>query len=124
MSHLSSAVSDALQDVDSIPRHGKEPVFSAPWEAEVFALCLSLYEQNLFTWKEWAGALATTINEAQQAGDPDLGDTYYRHWLKTLEHMVLKKQLGSAEQLGQLYRAWAEAASATKHGDPIELPHQ
>ena len=113
---------NALQSVDSIPREGNEPVFRAPWEAEVFALCLSLYEQDLFTWKEWANALSTTIDDAQQAGDPDLGDTYYLHWLKTLERMVVDKQLGNAEQLGQLYQSWATAASATRHGDPIELP--
>lgn len=122
MSHQSNATQNALQALDSIPRHDNEPVFNAPWEAEVFALCLSLYEQGLFTWKEWAEALSSSIAQAQKAGDPDLGDTYYLHWLKTLERIVVDKQLGDAEQLGQLYSSWASAASATKHGDPIELP--
>ena len=111
----------ALQQVDSIPRQDSEPVFNAPWEAEVFALCLSLYEQGLFTWPEWAQALSSTITQAQASGDPDLGDTYYLHWLKTLESVVVDKQVGSPEQLAQLYRSWASAASTTRHGDPIVL---
>ena len=111
----------ALHEVDSIPRQDSEPVFNAPWEAEVFALCLSLYEQELFTWPEWAQSLSSTIKQAQALGDPDLGDTYYLHWLKTLERVVVEKQVGSSEQLEQLYRSWASAASTTRHGDPIVL---
>lgn len=122
MSHHSNDMLHALQEIDSIPRQDNEPVFNAPWEAEVFALCLSLYEQGQFTWKEWAEALSSTIVQAQKAGDPDLGDTYYLHWLKTLERIVVEKKLGNAQQLGQLYNSWATAASTTKHGDPIELP--
>lgn len=124
MSHQINNMQHALKQIDSIPRQDNEPVFNAPWEAEVFALCLSLYEKGLFTWKEWANALSSTIAQAQNAGDPDLGDTYYLHWLKTLEQIVVEKQLGNAEQLAQLYDSWAMAASTTKHGDPIELPER
>jgi nitrile hydratase accessory protein len=60
-------------------------VFSAPWQAQAFALALALHERGVFTWPEWAQALAGAIRRAQAAGDPDLGDTYYRHWLDALE---------------------------------------
>jgi hypothetical protein len=30
------------------------PVFSAPWEAQAFAMVLALHERGLFTWPEWA----------------------------------------------------------------------
>jgi nitrile hydratase accessory protein len=40
---------------------------------------LSLYDKGLFSWPEWAAALATEIGRAQAAGDPDTGDSYYRH---------------------------------------------
>ena len=112
----------ALQQVSSIPRTDNEPVFNAPWEAEVFALCLSLHQQGLFTWNEWANELATTITSAQQTGDPDLGDTYYQHWLATLEHIVIAKKVGSADNLNDLCQAWDAAARSTPHGAPITLP--
>ena len=37
---------------------GKEPVFREPWEAHAFALAVSLHQRGLFTWPEWAEALA------------------------------------------------------------------
>lgn len=115
-------VKAALQKVGSIPRSDNEPVFNAPWEAEVFALCLSLHQQRLFTWDEWATELSTTISMAQQAGDPDLGNTYYQHWLSTLEKLVVNKNVGSPQKLAELYQAWDTAAKRTPHGDPITLP--
>jgi len=127
VSHLSSgqlelATQDALRSLDSIPRRENEPVFNEPWEAEVFALSLSLHEQGLFTWKEWADTLATTISRAQAKGDPDLGDTYYQHWLSTLEQIVINKKVGNSGQLQALYAQWHKAAQNTPHGHPIELP--
>lgn len=113
---------EALKTLESIPRRDNEPVFSEPWEAEVFALALSLHEQGLFTWNEWADALSAAISKAQATGDPDLGDTYYLHWLAALEQLVVDKQLGDATQLSALFTAWDTAARHTEHGQPIELP--
>ena len=49
------------------------PVFAEPWQAHAFALVLSLHERGLFTWPEWAAALAREIAAAQAAGDADRG---------------------------------------------------
>ncbi len=37
--------------------------------------------------------ISAEIAAAQAAGDPDLGDTYYRHWLAALEKIVVQKGL-------------------------------
>lgn len=100
--------------------HGS-PVFREPWEAQVFAMVVRLHEAGHFTWPEWAAALAAQIREAQAAGDPDLGDTYYRHWLAACERLVAAKGLVSADELAARKAAWDEAARATPHGQPIEL---
>ena len=39
----------ATQSVASIPRNDDGPVFREPWQAEAFALALSLNERGLFT---------------------------------------------------------------------------
>ena len=75
----------------SIQRDEDGPVFRAQWEAEAFALAVSLNERGLFTWKEWAATVGDEIKKAQAAGDPDTGDTYYHHWLATLERIVAAK---------------------------------
>ena len=111
----------ATQSVQSIPRNYDGPVFREPWEAEAFALALSLNERGLFTWKEWAATLGEEIKEAQTAGDPDTGETYYLHWLATLERIVAAKGLTDTETLARTRDAWQRACARTPHGTPIEL---
>jgi nitrile hydratase accessory protein len=111
----------ATQSVRSIPRNAEGPVFREPWEAQAFALALSLNERGLFTWSEWAATLGDEIKKAQAAGDPDLGDTYYRHWLATLERMVAEKGITDAHTLALTRDAWERACERTPHGTPIEL---
>jgi nitrile hydratase accessory protein len=112
--------SDHNDDV-SIPRNVEGAVFREPWEAQAFALAVSLHERGLFTWKEWAATLGEEIKKAQAAGDPDTGETYYRHWLATLERIVAEKGLADARTLVRTRDAWQRACARTPHGVPIEL---
>jgi nitrile hydratase accessory protein len=98
-----------------------EPTFAQPWQAQAFAITLTLHQRGLFSWSEWADALAAQIARAQAAGDPDRGDTYYLHWLAALEHLVAVKGASSAEELERYRVAWDRAADRTPHGQPIEL---
>ena len=116
-----AAARRATQEVPSIPRDADGPVFREPWEAQAFAMTLALHERGLFTWGEWAAALAAEIKRAQGAGDPDTGETYYRHWLATLERIVAAKGLADAATLARTREAWQRACERTPHGTPIEL---
>ena len=81
-------------------------MFREPWEARAFAVALALHERGVFTWTEWASALADQIKRAQAAGDADSGDTYYQHWLATLETLVADKGVAPAAMLRQYRDAW------------------
>jgi nitrile hydratase accessory protein len=111
-------------DLPGLPVDASGPVFREPWEAQAFALALALHERGLFTWTEWAGALADEIRRAQQAGDPDTGDTYYHHWLAALERLVAEKRITDDATLARYRHAWELAAERTPHGTPIELDAQ
>ena len=87
-----------------LPRDEQGPVFREPWEAQAFAMALALQQRGVFTWSEWAAALGEEIKRAQRAGDPDTGETYYRHWLATLERLVAEKGVASEETAGALPR--------------------
>ena len=115
---MSAADLDALP---RLPRDADGPVFNAPWEAHAFAMTLSLHERGVFTWPEWAATLSREIQAAQAAGDADLGDTYYRHWLNALEALVAAKQISSKDELRRYQLAWDHAADRTPHGRPIVL---
>ena len=97
------------------------PVFAEPWQAQAFAMVLSLHQRGLFTWPEWAQALAAQIASAQADGDADLGNTYYRHWLAALEATVASKGAATRDELTRMQRAWDHAADRTPHGRPIHL---
>jgi nitrile hydratase accessory protein len=117
----SQAAREAVGAVPGIPTDEDGPVFRAPWEAHAFAMALRLYERGVFTWSEWAAALAEEIARAQAAGDPDTGETYYLHWLATLEKLVAAKGVTSSETLHRYRDAWDHACDRTPHGKPIEL---
>jgi len=111
----------AAEEVPGIPLGPEGPVFNEPWEAQAFAMTLALHDKGLFAWTEWADALGAEIKRAQAAGDPDRGDTYYRHWLRALERIVADKQLTDEATLVRYRDAWARAAKRTPHGQPIVL---
>ena len=112
---------EATDALPGIPRDEDGPVFREPWEAQAFALALALHARGLFTWSEWTATLADQIKRAQAAGDPDTGETYYRHWLATLERLVAAKGVASSETLHRYRDAWDRACDRTPHGTPIEL---
>lgn len=103
------------------PRDRDRPTFADPWEAQVFALAVALQERAIFTGAEWAQMLGTKILAAQARGDPDLGDTYYHHWLAALEEVAASRCGASCEELRRYQRAWARAAARCLHGQPVEL---
>ena len=116
-----AAARRATAEVTSIPRDDDGPVFREPWEAVAFAMALALHERGLFTWSEWAATIAEEIKRAQAAGDPDTGETYYRHWLNALERVVAEKGVTDGKTLARYRDAWDHAADRTPHGKPIEL---
>ena len=113
-----------LGALPALPRDGAEPVFKAPWEAQAFAMTLSLHARGVFTWREWADTLARELAAAAARGAPDDGSQYYEHWLAALEKLVAGKELVSERDLERRVDEWDAAAQATPHGRPIELPRR
>jgi nitrile hydratase accessory protein len=106
------------------PAGPADPVFREPWEAQAFAMTLLLEARCAFSWAEWAEALGEEIRQARRAGDPDSGDTYYRHWLAALERMVTAKAIASPAALLEARHAWGRAAARTPPGMPITVSAQ
>jgi nitrile hydratase accessory protein len=92
----------------------ESPVFNEPWEAQAFAMAVSLNEKGVFTWTEWAAALAREISA-------DADRSYYECWLTALEKLVEAKKVMTEEERLARIDEWDRAARATPHGKPIEL---
>lgn len=114
----------AITAVAGIPQDRDGPVFRAPWEAQAFAMAVTLHDRGVFTWQEWAAALTSEIRRVQASGDADTGETYYRHWLATLEALVTEKSVTTPDALRLYRQAWGQAADRTPHGQPILLAPQ
>lgn len=99
-----------LGTVPALPRDDKGPVFKAPWEAQAFAITLSLHTRGVFTWREWADALAAELAAAAARGEPDDGTHYYEHWLAALEKLVAGKKLILRDELEHRVDEWDAAA--------------
>jgi nitrile hydratase accessory protein len=53
------------------------PPFEAPWQAQVFAIVVSLNARGLFGWDEWTRALGAEI----AAGPAEAGaEVYFALW--------------------------------------------
>jgi nitrile hydratase accessory protein len=111
-----------LSALPRLPADNGGPVFAEPWQAQAFALAVTLSEQGHFTWKEWAAALAHELQAGASRGEPDDGSRYYEYWLAALERIVTTKGLAERTALITRKEAWAEAYRTTPHGRPVELP--
>jgi nitrile hydratase accessory protein len=119
--HSDDAARRTAELSPGMPRDDDGPVFREPWEAQAFAMTLALQQRGLFTPTEWSAALGEEIKRAQAAGDPDTGETYYRHWMAALEKLIAEKAVTNRETLHRYREAWDHAADRTPHGQPIEL---
>jgi len=94
------------------------PPFDEPWQAQIFAMAVTLSERGLFTWDQWTRALGAEI----AAGPAEAGnEAYFQAWLRALEGLLIAEGVASGAGLHELREAWRAAAEATPHGKPIVL---
>ena len=103
-------------------RDNNEPVFHEPWQAQAFALAVSLIESGKISWNEWAETLGDEIFRAPDHGIADDGTAYYELWLRALERLVTQAGLVDSTRLSGLKNAWWQAYHDTPHGQPVQLP--
>lgn len=96
------------------------PVFAEPWQADAFAMVVALTDARVFTAAEWSDALGAAIQAAGKAGDPDLGDTYYHHWVAALESLCVTRAEIATAAIDECQHDWRRAYENTPHGQPVE----
>lgn len=99
-----------------------EPVFEAPWHAQVFALTVHLNEAGLFEWRDWAARFGAGL--AQRGLDRELngGEDYFAVWLEVLETFLRDLGLAAPDEVSRLRADWEAAYLSTPHGAPVRLP--
>jgi len=98
-----------------------EPIFSAPWHAQLFALTVKLSEDGHFGWPEWTETFGKYLKVNGLERDLDGGDDYFLTWLEALESMLAAKKLAEDTEISPVMQAWRAAYLATPHGQPVKL---
>ena len=100
---------------------GESAVFSEPWEAQAFAIVVTLSDSGYFTWEEWSSTLSETISRAEADGGPRDGSDYYFNWVTALEQILERKNLADNLSLASVKAEWEQAYKLTPHGKPVFL---
>ncbi len=98
-----------------------EPVFEAPWHAQLFALTVHLNETGRFHWPEWAARFGATLKRHGLDRDLNGGDDYFAAWLETLETLLAEDGSAAVTELATMRNAWEAAYLRTPHGSPVNL---
>jgi nitrile hydratase accessory protein len=115
LSRLDAAAADASA---SLARDERGATFAEPWQAQAFALVVSLFAQGHLTWEEWTAALGAELAAAARSGTKDDGSRYHEHWLAALERLVAAKGLVPKSELRESAEAHAHALRDAAHGPP------
>lgn len=96
-----------------------EPVFEEPWQAQAFAMTISLYNRGLFSWSEWTLTFSGKLAETAARGD---ARSYFEDWLAALETLVGTCTEVQPSALAELKQRWEQAYRTTPHGEKVVLP--
>ena len=98
-----------------------EPVFEAPWHAQLFALTVHLNEAGRFAWPDWADRFSATLKRHGVDKDLNGGDDYFNAWLETLEAYLSEIGAALPQDVAQMRDAWEQAYLSTPHGEAVSL---
>ncbi|WP_299690969.1 nitrile hydratase accessory protein [uncultured Tateyamaria sp.] len=98
-----------------------DPVFEAPWHAQLFALTVHLNEAGHFAWPDWAERFGATLRRHGADTALNGGDDYFAAWLETLEAILVELGTADAAETARLTEAWRAAYLHTPHGAPVTL---
>lgn len=99
----------------------KDPVFTQPWHAQVFALTVHLNETGHFDWPDWAARFSATLAAHGLQRELDGGDDYFNAWLETLETLLAETGQAAPDLVERVRADWEHAYLKTPHGAPVRL---
>ena len=79
-------------------------------------MVVQLGDRGVFSWTEWADTLGAVIRDAKAAGDADLGDTYYEHWIRALERILRARGLADEATIDALAEIVEQEADHRRDG--------
>ena len=104
MANLAQRIAADANGPAAIPRRNGEPVFNEPWESRVFGMAVGLCERGFYDWDEFRERLIAEIASADARHEDS---TYYEHFLKVLQRLVVEKWISVDVEIDQRAAAFA-----------------
>jgi nitrile hydratase accessory protein len=106
------------------PRSNGELVFEEPWESRAFGVAVALSERNAFEWERFRQQLIAEIAVwERENGGRELAEwSYYRHWLASLERLLLADGFLNADEI-DVRMAELEEHDEHEHDDDHHHDH-
>ncbi len=98
-----------------------QPVFEEAWQAEALAIADTLVSQGLFSAVTWSDTLGAALADAEDRGEADTQETYYRCVVDALESLIAEHGGIERESMRQTRADWEAAYHRTPHGQPVIL---
>jgi len=102
------------------PRDNGELVFTAPWESQAFGVALALHDAGCIDWEDFRQSLIREIGDWEAAHPSGDGWNYYECWLGSLQRLVNRRGLVTAEDL----RARLDLLAARPEGHDHRHDHE
>ena len=102
------------------PRDNGELVFTAPWESQAFGVAVALHDAGCIDWEDFRQSLIREIGDWEAAHPSGDGWNYYECWLGSLERLVNRRGLVTAEDL----RARLDLLAARPEGHDHRHDHE
>ncbi len=96
------------------------PAFEEPWQAQVFAITVTLNEAGVFQWTDWASMFGATLKQHGLNRDLNGGSDYFQAWIETLEDFLADQKI-ALPMICSLKSAWTQAYLQTPHGQPVKI---
>jgi nitrile hydratase accessory protein len=81
------------------PRDNGELVFTASWQSQAFGVALALHDAGCIDWEDFRQSLIREIGDWEAAHPSGDGWNYYECWLRSLERLVRRNGLVTADDL-------------------------
>ena len=94
--------------------------FEKPWHGQIFAITVSLSENNVFEWSEFSKVLSEQI-KMDKTKKQNGSDDYFFSWIKALENLIIKKNLVDQFNLNFTKQKLKNAFLTTPHGHPVKI---
>jgi len=95
-------------------------VFTAPWESQAFGVAVALHDAGCIDWEDFRQSLIREIGDWEAAHPSGDGWNYYECWLGSLQRLVNRRGLVTAEDL----RARLDLLAARPEGHDHRHDHE